>query len=262
MRLAASFVAAACAAPALGQTFTIVAQHRSIAVEAMASDFDGMATESDFVESEELFNFNENLFVEAELGAASGVASGSQTSLLDPSFIEVTADLFAEAIAEGQEADALATVEMLGSLTFSVEEAFTVAVSGVLSLEGGAGAEMTVELIGPDGSLLLVGVGSGETAMIDEWIDLVPGTYTLLNEHLAEALPAEEAITGEAVVSLAIATECFADINGDGELNILDFVAFQALFVSGDPVADCNGDGELNVLDFVCYQGIFQDGCG
>ena len=36
---------------------------------------------------------------------------------------------------------------------------------------------------------------------------------------------------------------CYPDVNGDGVLNILDFVAFQALFQSGDPEADCNGDG-------------------
>ena len=50
-------------------------------------------------------------------------------------------------------------------------------------------------------------------------------------------------------------------MNGDGELNILDFVAFQALFVDGDPAADVNGDGVLNILDFVAFQQIFQAGC-
>jgi probable HAF family extracellular repeat protein len=54
---------------------------------------------------------------------------------------------------------------------------------------------------------------------------------------------------------------CAADVNGDGALNILDFVAFQVLFVDGDPVADCNGDNVFNILDFVCYQGVFLKGC-
>ena len=54
---------------------------------------------------------------------------------------------------------------------------------------------------------------------------------------------------------------CPADFNGDGSLDVLDFVAFQNAFVSADPSADCNGDGALDVLDFVCFQGQFVAGC-
>ena len=54
---------------------------------------------------------------------------------------------------------------------------------------------------------------------------------------------------------------CKADFNGDGALNILDFVAFQGAFTSGDPSADCDGNGMFNVLDFVCFQGLFTAGC-
>jgi hypothetical protein len=55
--------------------------------------------------------------------------------------------------------------------------------------------------------------------------------------------------------------KCPADCNGDGTLNILDFICFQGIFQAGNPDADCNGDGSLNILDFVCFQGIFQEGC-
>ena len=55
---------------------------------------------------------------------------------------------------------------------------------------------------------------------------------------------------------------CKADIYNDGHLNIFDFLAFQALFTSGDMKADFNGDGMLNVLDFVAFQAAFQGGCG
>ena len=57
------------------------------------------------------------------------------------------------------------------------------------------------------------------------------------------------------------AAGCAADCDGNGELNILDFVCFQGLFQDGDDAADCNGDGVLNILDFVCFQGEFQAGC-
>jgi len=57
------------------------------------------------------------------------------------------------------------------------------------------------------------------------------------------------------------ATSCEADLNGDGILNVLDFVTMQQLFQAGDDAADVNGDGELSVLDFVAYQQLFVTGC-
>jgi hypothetical protein len=54
---------------------------------------------------------------------------------------------------------------------------------------------------------------------------------------------------------------CPADFNADGELNILDFIAFQEAFTAGDPSTDCNADGALNILDFICFQVLFLGGC-
>ena len=54
---------------------------------------------------------------------------------------------------------------------------------------------------------------------------------------------------------------CPADVSGDGELSILDFIVFQALWQDGDPGADCDANGVFNVLDFVCFQQLFQEGC-
>jgi len=54
---------------------------------------------------------------------------------------------------------------------------------------------------------------------------------------------------------------CYADFNNDRELNILDYIAFQAAFLAGDPEADCNGCGVINILDFVCFQTAFSAGC-
>ena len=62
-------------------------------------------------------------------------------------------------------------------------------------------------------------------------------------------------------VDFGEADGCVADFNGDGSLDVLDFVAFQDAFTSGDAGADANGDGALNILDFVAFQGLFQDGC-
>jgi len=54
---------------------------------------------------------------------------------------------------------------------------------------------------------------------------------------------------------------CPADFNDDGEVNVLDFIAFQAAFEEQDASADCNGDDEFNVLDFICFQAVFEEGC-
>lgn len=53
---------------------------------------------------------------------------------------------------------------------------------------------------------------------------------------------------------------CAADCNGDGNLNILDFVCYQAEFQNQTDKGDCDGNGDYNILDFVCYQGEFQGG--
>ncbi|MFG0315140.1 MAG: GC-type dockerin domain-anchored protein, partial [Phycisphaerales bacterium] len=54
---------------------------------------------------------------------------------------------------------------------------------------------------------------------------------------------------------------CLADFNGDGSLNVLDFVAFQLAFTAGDAAADCDENGLFDVLDFVCFQQEFVVGC-
>ena len=54
---------------------------------------------------------------------------------------------------------------------------------------------------------------------------------------------------------------CIADCNGDGVLNILDFVCFQTEWQNQTALGDCDGNGLYNILDFVCFQGEFQQGC-
>ncbi|MEQ8844386.1 MAG: GC-type dockerin domain-anchored protein [Phycisphaerales bacterium] len=54
---------------------------------------------------------------------------------------------------------------------------------------------------------------------------------------------------------------CPADLDGDGELTIFDFLAFQNLFDSGDPRADFDGDGLLTIFDFLAFQNAFDAGC-
>ncbi len=55
--------------------------------------------------------------------------------------------------------------------------------------------------------------------------------------------------------------DCRADLDGDGELTLFDFLAFQNLFDSGDLAADFDGDGSLTLFDFLAFQNEFDAGC-
>ena len=55
--------------------------------------------------------------------------------------------------------------------------------------------------------------------------------------------------------------DCYADFNGDGALNILDFVAYTDAWKAMDPAADCNGCGCFDIFQFICFQQMFQEGC-
>lgn len=54
---------------------------------------------------------------------------------------------------------------------------------------------------------------------------------------------------------------CPADLNDDGELNVLDFVVFQQLWQAQDGAADCDANASFDILDFVCFQQQFNEGC-
>ncbi|UYV13959.1 MAG: right-handed parallel beta-helix repeat-containing protein [Phycisphaera sp.] len=61
---------------------------------------------------------------------------------------------------------------------------------------------------------------------------------------------------------LADCDACRADIDGDGELTIFDFLGFQNAFDAGDlTVADFDGDGVLTIFDFLAFQNEFDAGC-
>jgi len=57
------------------------------------------------------------------------------------------------------------------------------------------------------------------------------------------------------------AAACPADFDGDGELSIFDFLAFQNAFDAGEASADFDGDGELTIFDFLAFQNAFDAGC-
>ena len=54
---------------------------------------------------------------------------------------------------------------------------------------------------------------------------------------------------------------CPADLDGDGQLTVFDFLEFQNLFAAGDLRADFDGDGSLTLFDFLEFQNQFDAGC-
>ncbi|MEO1008276.1 MAG: GC-type dockerin domain-anchored protein [Planctomycetota bacterium] len=56
-------------------------------------------------------------------------------------------------------------------------------------------------------------------------------------------------------------SSCPADVDGDGELTVFDFLEFQNLFDAGDLAADFDGDGVLTIFDFLEFQNAFALGC-
>jgi hypothetical protein len=63
------------------------------------------------------------------------------------------------------------------------------------------------------------------------------------------------------VLLTPISDECRVDLDGDGQLSLFDFLAFQNLFDAGDPAADFDGDGSLTIFDFLAFQNAFDAGC-
>jgi hypothetical protein len=54
---------------------------------------------------------------------------------------------------------------------------------------------------------------------------------------------------------------CHPDCNGDGALDLFDFLCFVNLFNAADGFADCDGNDHLDLFDFLCYVNAFNNGC-
>jgi hypothetical protein len=85
-----------------------------------------------------------------------------------------------------------------------------------------------------------VGGGVGEIAAIDLYSESMDGVY---------------------YDDVSLARACTVDFNGDGAVNIQDFLAFLQAFSVADPRADMDGNGQVNVQDFLAFLQAFAAGC-
>jgi hypothetical protein len=54
---------------------------------------------------------------------------------------------------------------------------------------------------------------------------------------------------------------CPADLDGNGLLDLFDFLEFTNLFNAGDMQADFEADGVLDLFDFLAFTNAFITGC-
>jgi len=66
---------------------------------------------------------------------------------------------------------------------------------------------------------------------------------------------------GFVAVQIQWLLSCKADLDGDGEVTVFDFITFQSHFDAGDPRADVFYDRRLDVFDFLAFLNIFEIGC-
>jgi len=99
---------------------------------------------------------------------------------------------------------------------------------------------------------------SGPTATI-----VANGDRTLVNAFEYDTLTADEVIDllAAQIAFVAGGDDCPADLDGDGELTLFDFLEFQNLFDAMDPRADFDGDGFFTLFDFLEFQNEFDAGC-
>jgi hypothetical protein len=83
-----------------------------------------------------------------------------------------------------------------------------------------------------------------------------PGTASLglFKPGMPTALPVAVSIPGAP-------SGCSVDTNGDGHVDIQDFLAFLQLYATGDPRSDFNRDQQVNLQDFLAYLSAFAAGC-
>ncbi len=140
----------------------------------------------------------------------------------------------------------------------------------------GPSATLAIDIAGPDDLDRLVGGGSvslGGTLAVDfvdgfvpgpsdsfEIIDLfaVDGEFDNIEIEPVGAAGSAQVLYNARTVVIVM---CQADLDGDGDLTIFDFLAFQNLFDLMDSRADFDGDGEFTIFDFLAFQNAFDAGC-
>jgi photosystem II stability/assembly factor-like uncharacterized protein len=60
----------------------------------------------------------------------------------------------------------------------------------------------------------------------------------------------------------SVGMTCSGDCDGDGAMDLFDFLCFANLFNAQDARADLDADGQFTLFDFLVFQNLFVAGCG
>ncbi len=62
-------------------------------------------------------------------------------------------------------------------------------------------------------------------------------------------------------ITVTCSAACYADCEGDGDLDVFDFLCFQSEWAAQTAYGDCEQDGDWDVFDFLCFQSAYANGC-
>ena len=79
----------------------------------------------------------------------------------------------------------------------------------------------------------------------------VPGTWGLAEMNISDMAHNIRRVDFTEIVRFEVTDESQFDLNGDGEINILDLVLVAQAIGETNSAADVNGDGVVNILDLV-----------
>ncbi len=91
-------------------------------------------------------------------------------------------------------------------------------------------------------------------------VELEPGVLYVFNIDFFTY--GNDGAAGTGFVRYAIVSDCFADCDDSGTVNIDDIDCFVAGFLAGDTsISDCDGNGICNLDDIDCFVSAFLGGC-
>jgi len=158
-------------------------------------------------------------------------------------------------------ADVAVSASFLGTPLDLPPTSLPLALAGTLTIDGDHAA---VEIVSSsDAAQTIPGPFPGpENAPLDVPTIIPPGetAHLLITTEFSQVTFALS--LDATLVARGDKASCPADLNGDGALNLFDFLTFQAAFGNEDPAADLAPPfGVFNLFDFLAYQTAYSQGC-
>jgi len=79
--------------------------------------------------------------------------------------------------------------------------------------------------------------------------------------NMAFGLCPDPVANGMSFFAEPVGDDCYADCNGDGKLDLFDFLCFNNDFNLKGAYSNCNGDNAWDLFDFLCFVNAFNLGC-